>query len=126
MRAARASEPGGFRQPGRGLRCGPRVHGAVRLDGLPGHGGVGVDELRLARGDEVADEERALADLPDRLAAPQTREQRGLGLGEAEQLRGQGRLALVLSVDDAGAGIGQESFGEARFARAGGAGGAEV
>ena len=52
-----------------------------------GHARVGVDDLRLERRQPMVDEERALADLPERLAPPQRRQQLDLGLGQPEQSR---------------------------------------
>ena len=68
------------------------------------------------------DEEGAGSDLPQGLAPGEVGEQLGLGVGQAEQLPGLVDLGGRLAVDDAGLGVGEESFGQADVMRAGRAG----
>jgi len=91
-----------------------------------GHAGVGVAEWFFGAGAAVADDEGALADLPEGDAAVERGQQLGFGAGEAEGVAGPVELVGGLAVDDPGLGVGEEAFGQRAFARAGGAGGLEV
>jgi hypothetical protein len=72
----------------------------------------------------VLDEEGALADFPERPAAPQVGEQFRFGVGEAEQLARLWKLVGRLRVDDFRLGVGEQSLGEPELAASLGAGGA--
>ncbi len=76
-----------------------RAAASARARAALDHPRVGVDQLALDRREPVLDEEGAPPDHPERLAAPQRREQLGLGRAQAEQLAQPLELVGRLGVD---------------------------
>ena len=80
------------------------------------HAGVGVAEGFFRARAAVADDEGALADLPERDPAIERRQEFGFGAGESEGVAGPVELVGGLAVDDPGFGVGEEAFGQGAFA----------
>jgi len=62
----------------------------------------------------MADDEGALADLPQGHAAVERGQQFGFGAGEAQGVAGPVELVGGLAVDHPGFGVGEQAFGQGR------------
>src|SRR5579884_1517033 len=121
---------------GRPGRCGPRTAATtttrnrvsvnpenvdlrIRL-GSGGHPLVGVDDPALDRGEQVHDQEAAVADPPEGDPSGKGEDLAGLGLGEVQHLPELVQLRRRLLIDHLGGGVAEQSPGELHLLRPGG------
>lgn len=81
--------------------CGT-CHGIALTRAFSAHLGVCVHERLFARGDNMADDRGAVADLPEGSASGQMGQDAGLGFGEADVVDSGADLVGGLAVDDLG------------------------